>query len=216
MAQNSALLNLPAELRNPIYVLALPTDQIYRTTTEPRYGFTKHAPSRIPGITAACRQTRNESLPVWRSTNTFNSVFWGKGYCDHGDPAAWLNLLAGSGLQHIRELHIGRQVRVEFKYGISKTYSVRLGLHLYDNVIRIDVAESLVLGTNDEIDVRRQTQCCMVTAVEKTGRDWVAMIEDLTGKTFVVELLLPEYMVRNVAVARLTLPWLCSPRINEG
>lgn len=63
-AQSSPLLNLPAEIRNRIWTLAVVKDD-----TIIRKAYTQHR--ALPGIIHASRQTRKETLPMYLAQNTF-------------------------------------------------------------------------------------------------------------------------------------------------
>lgn len=57
-------LGLPAELRNMIYFLDLPTNQRFYLHQGPRY-------PRVPALLQTCQQIRIEAMQIWRGTNIF-------------------------------------------------------------------------------------------------------------------------------------------------
>lgn len=65
MTQDSKLLALPAELRNPIYEMALIEDSPIRIEVEP------DARLEIPGLLLACKSLREETLGIWYQSNQF-------------------------------------------------------------------------------------------------------------------------------------------------
>ena len=74
----TTFLDLPAELRNRIYFLALPCNLFYDL------GAKEHDAENIPGqpewaqgVPAICQtsqQLRNETIPIWRAVNNFQAI----------------------------------------------------------------------------------------------------------------------------------------------
>ena len=70
-ANHPKFLDLPAELRNAIYVLAIPTDSELSTT--PYCERRKAAyDACVPALSHVSRQIRQETLPIFFATNTFD------------------------------------------------------------------------------------------------------------------------------------------------
>lgn len=67
-AQASQLLNLPAEIRNRIWTLAVVKDDLIITGGQHCGGFNYAA---LPGIAQASRQARKETLPIYLWQNSF-------------------------------------------------------------------------------------------------------------------------------------------------
>ena len=61
------LFDLPAELRNDIYELVIPTNVNIMLNNQ--YG--EMQPARLPALCLSSRQLRSETLALWRSTNCF-------------------------------------------------------------------------------------------------------------------------------------------------
>lgn len=112
--------DLPAELRNRIYELAVPSRCELNIPVPVR----KNA-----AITQVCKQTRSESLPIFRANNAFY-ILLRVSKSEHWNKGDWLRTLAGSGIKHISGLrvefasHVARESRykdpLDMSMGISR------------------------------------------------------------------------------------------------
>ncbi|KAK5714285.1 hypothetical protein LTR17_017291 [Elasticomyces elasticus] len=122
----SGLLRLPAELRNIIYELALPTDNFYVSvrTTEPLPMMRCPAePITIPALLATCRLIRNDTLPVFYGTNIFVLRMGNKK--DFRDTLAWLQSLDQRAVASIVKLVVAGSTACE-RHEYSHSFEMSL------------------------------------------------------------------------------------------
>ncbi|KAK3636520.1 hypothetical protein LTR56_014146 [Elasticomyces elasticus] len=130
-------LRLPAELRNTIYELVLPRDKHYT----PRRTASSHEcrnlePVDNPALLATCRQIRDEALPMFYDTNSFNLWMgdWGSIFGENRfpDTLVWLQSMSAGTVASMTKLTMhgaalyeaggfgAFAVRVEFLSGSSR------------------------------------------------------------------------------------------------
>ncbi|KAK5113188.1 hypothetical protein LTR85_011006 [Meristemomyces frigidus] len=134
----TSFLDLPAELRNIIYMLALPRDAPVHPCTEER---------QQPAITMASSQIREESLPLYYAFNTFvispfcfrcgyyepsaatgGSLYWStrRGSCKrlrkHACTTDWLEAIGYHNLRHISSIRFafGFKCEVTLRQDVAK------------------------------------------------------------------------------------------------
>ena len=108
------LTDLPAELRNKIYDELIPTGLEYSLHPGDRQW--------IPEICRVCRLLRQESLPIWRSSNIFTirsgTIVSCKPECELA-PGVMAHL--ESGFKHIQKLEYADFWTVPAAFGLPRT-----------------------------------------------------------------------------------------------
>jgi len=131
--------------------MVIPQDHIYSVVGHSKRG--RRIP--LPALCRASRRLRAETLPIWRSNNTFTH---GRGDIHGNDPRKWLMELARSGLEHIEVLEMEAQVVV---------HDPRQGRHA--------VSISVV--------VMKEWYHASITWMQSRGKEWVErVVEDVATK----------------------------------
>ena len=111
------LLELPAELRNTIWTLAVSINQH------------RQVDFRQPALSRVCRQIRTEALPVFYGTTTFVIDHF---HTDHGKWKQWLKSIAKHA-ELIRHLKIQTPVQAHFMDSIVRKDDLSVGFSIGDD-----------------------------------------------------------------------------------
>lgn len=98
-ASKTSFFDLPAEIRNDIYALAVIEEQ----------PIAARLPFKVPPITQVCHQTRIEALPVFYAGNHFDLDIESTDY-SITNLRCWLNAIGSQSILCIRKIHVPKWV----------------------------------------------------------------------------------------------------------
>ncbi|KXL49496.1 hypothetical protein M433DRAFT_158677 [Acidomyces richmondensis BFW] len=172
-ALDSRLMNLPAELREQIYLLLVVKPQNTVTMLSNYNCYRSEVSACQPTISFVSRQLRKETLPLFYGNNLFMAEI--TQIVDLEIAKRWLNAIGDENVKSLRRLAICGWTRIPFGHMVSKRW-VRIVLDLKNGTIEVE-------GTGSEAGQYSST----IAAIEQLKASFLKMVESRDGLNFDVE-----------------------------